>query len=143
MPRQTTFRKSSEIKREWRHVDASGKILGRLAARIAVLLMGKHRPDYTPHVDCGDYVIVTNAAKVVLTGAKLDQKTKQRYSNYPGGLKIQTYRVVMAKYPERIVEDAVKRMLPKNPLGRNMLKKLKVYAGAEHPHVNQRPVEIK
>ena len=142
MPRQTTFRKPPDIKREWRQVDAAGKVLGRLAARIAVLLMGKHRPDYTPHVDCGDFVIVTNAGKVVLTGDKADQKVKTRYSGYPGGLKVQTYREVMKKHPERIIEDAVKRMLPKTPLGRNMLKKLKVYTGSDHPHTSQQPVEM-
>jgi large subunit ribosomal protein L13 len=142
MPRQTTFVKSGEIKREWRVVDATDKVLGRLASRIAIFLMGKHRPEYTPHVDCGDYVIVTNAAKIVLTGSKADHKVKTRYSGYPGGLKVQTYRTVLEKHPDRIVEDAVKRMLPKNPLGRDMLKKLKVYAGAEHPHTAQQPVEI-
>ncbi len=142
MPRQTTFRKSQEITREWRHVDATDKVLGRLASRVAVLLMGKHRPDYTPHVDCGDYVIVTNASKIVLTGDKAAQKVKTSYSNYPGGLKVKTYREILDTYPERIVEDAVKRMLPKTPLGRNMIKKLKVYRGAEHPHANQKPLEI-
>jgi len=142
MPRQTTFVKTSDIKRAWHHVDATDKILGRMASRIAVLLMGKHRPDYTPHVDCGDFVIVTNAAKVVLTGAKAEQKVKTSYSNYPGGLKSQTYREILDKHPDRIVEDAVKRMLPKNPLGRNMIKKLKVYNGPEHPHTSQQPASF-
>lgn len=142
MPRQTTFVKSSDIKRTWRHVDATDKVLGRLASRIAVLLMGKHRPDYTPHVDCGDCVIVTNAAKVKLTGAKAEQKVKTRYSGYPGGLKVETYQEILDKHPDRIVEDAVLRMLPKTPLGRNMIKKLKVYNGAEHPHTSQQPVEL-
>jgi large subunit ribosomal protein L13 len=142
MPRQTTFMKPGEIKRDWRHVDATGEILGRLASRIAVLLMGKHRPEYTPHVDCGDYVIVTNASRIVLTGAKAEQKVKTSYSGYPGGLKVRTYREILDKHPERIIEDAVKRMLPKSPLGRNMLKKLKVYSGSDHPHTSQQPIEI-
>lgn len=142
MPRQTTFMKPNQVTREWRHVDASGKVLGRLASRIAVLLMGKHRPEYTPHVDTGDFVIVTNASKVVLTGNKADQKVKTRYSGYPGGLKVDPYRRILERHPERIVEDAVRRMLPKSPLGRDMVKKLKVYAGPEHPHTSQQPVEM-
>lgn len=142
MPRQTTFMKPNELKREWRHVDASGKVLGRLASRIAILLMGKHRPEYTAHVDCGDFVIVTNAGKIVLTGSKADQKVKTSYSGYPGGLKVQTYREVLEKHPDRIIHDAVRRMLPKGTLGRQMLTKLKVYTGADHPHTSQQPVEM-
>jgi len=134
--------KPNELKREWRHVDASGKVLGRLASRIAILLMGKHRPEYTAHVDCGDFVIVTNAGKIVLTGSKADQKVKTSYSGYPGGLKVQTYREVLEKHPDRIIHDAVRRMLPKGTLGRQMLTKLKVYTGADHPHTSQQPVEM-
>ncbi len=139
MPRQTTFAKNGDITRKWHIVDARGKILGRLATEVATILMGKHRPEYTPHVDCGDFVIVTNARDVKLTGNKLEEKTFQKYSQYPGGLKIKTYGTVLEKHPERLIEKAVTRMLPKNRLGRQMASKLKVYAGQEHPHSSQRP----
>ncbi|TVQ54745.1 MAG: 50S ribosomal protein L13 [Phycisphaerales bacterium] len=139
MPRQTTFAKNGDITKKWHIVDARGKILGRLATEVATILMGKHRPEYTPHVDCGDFVIVTNAKDVKLTGNKLEDKTFQKYSQYPGGLKIKTYGTVLAKHPERLIEKAVTRMLPKNRLGRQMAAKLKVYAGEEHPHTSQRP----
>ena len=142
MPRQTTFAKPGEISKQWRHADADGQVLGRLAARIAPVLMGKHRPEYTPHVDCGDFVIVTNAARVVLTGRKAEQKQKQRYSSYPGGLRSTSYGDMLQRRPEFIVEDAVRRMLPKSRLGRQMLSKLKVYAGPEHPHAAQQPVPL-
>lgn len=142
MPRQTTFVKTGEHTARWRHVDADGKVLGRMATEIATVLMGKHRPDYTPHVDTGDFVVVTNAAKVAMTGRKLDQRSKQRFSKYPGGLKIIPFRRVLATHPERLVEDAVKRMLPKGRLGRQMITKLKVYAGPEHPHQAQQPVGL-
>src|SRR5262249_36241187 len=123
-------------------VDATDVPLGRLAVEIATVLMGKHRPDYTPHVDCGDWVIVTNATKVALTGKKAEQKLKLRYTGYPGGLKAQTYGQVRQQRPERLVQDAVKRMLPKSRLGRVMLSKLKVYPGTEHPHQSQQPVAM-
>ncbi len=142
MPRQTTFAKPGQIKPQWRIADADGQVLGRLASRIATLLMGKHRPEYTPHVDCGDFVIVTNASRIVLTGRKAEQKQKQRYSSYPGGLRSKSYGDVLKSRPEFIVEDAVRRMLPKTRLGRQMLSKLKVYAGSEHPHGAQQPVPL-
>ncbi len=139
MPRQTYFAKAGDVKPQWHHVDAEGKVLGRMSTQIATILMGKHRPEYTPHVDCGDYVVVTNAEKVVLTGRKAEQKMELRYSGYPGGLKKRSYADILAKHPERIIENSVRRMLPKNRLGRQMLKKLKVYAGAEHEHQAQQP----
>jgi large subunit ribosomal protein L13 len=142
MPRQTTHAKTGEIKPTWRHVDADGQILGRIATRIATILMGKHRPEYTPHVDCGDFVIVTNAEKVRMTGRKLEQRMKLRYSGYPGGLKAHTYAQVREAHPERLIEDAVARMLPKGRLGRRMIKKLKVYRGPEHPHQSQQAVAL-
>ncbi len=140
LPQQKSYMaKPGEVEKKWYVVDASGKTLGRLASRIATILMGKHKPIYTPHVDTGDYVIVVNAEKVALTGKKLDQKKYYRHSGYPGGLKVVTARQMLQKHPERVVYLAVKRMLPKNKLGRKMLKKLKVYAGSEHPHQAQKP----
>lgn len=134
MRRQTTYLKTPEVKRAWRLVDADGTSLGRLASEVAVVLMGKHRPDYTPHVDTGDYVVVINGKKVGLTGNKAVQKMKLRYTEYPGGLKAESYGQVREHQPARLIEDAVKRMLPKSRLGRAMLGKLKVYPGTEHPH---------
>lgn len=134
MRRQTFFAKQGEIPRVTRHVDADGQPLGRLAADVAQVLMGKHRPTYTPHVDTGDFVVVTNATKVVLTGNKADHRLKLRYTEYPGGLKAETYGQVRERRPQKLIEDAVKRMLPKNRLGRQMLKKLKVFPGADHPY---------
>jgi len=125
---------ATEIKREWQVVDASGQILGRLASQVAKLLMGKHKSIYTPHLDTGDYVMVLNAAKVELSGKKANQKIYYRHSGYPGGLKEITFRELFSKYPTRVVEAAVKGMLPKSRLGRAMFKKLRVYAGSEHPH---------
>jgi large subunit ribosomal protein L13 len=142
MPRQTTFAKAENIKPTWRIADAEGEVLGRLAARVATLLMGKHRPDYTPHVDGGDFVIVTNAAKVRLTGRKAEQKQKLRYSGHPGGLKAESYASLLKRRPELVIEDAVRRMLPKSRLGRRMFQKLKVYAGPEHPHQAQQPKSL-
>lgn len=142
MPRQTFFAKAADITPAWRHVDADGQVLGRLATRIATVLMGKHRPEYTPHVDCGDYVIVTNADRVLLTGRKADQKMKLRFSGHPGGLKAESYGSLLARRPTVVMEDAVRRMLPKGVLGRQMFRKLKVYAGAEHPHHAQRPIPL-
>lgn len=142
MPRQTFFAKASDITPAWHHVDASGAVLGRLSVRIATILMGKHRPEYTPHVDCGDYVVVTNAAGIVLTGRKAEQKVRLRYSGYPGGLKSESYGSIRERRPEQLIEESVRRMLPKGPLGRRMLAKLKVYATAEHPHQAQQPTAL-
>ncbi len=142
MPRQTYFAKSGDVTPKWRHVDADGQILGRLATRIATILMGKHRPEYTPHVDCGDYIVVTNVAKIVLTGRKAEQKMKQRYTGYPGGRKTESYGSLLKRHPEVIFEDAVRRMLPKNKLGRKMLAKMKVFAGPNHPHQSQQPIGL-
>ncbi len=140
LPQQKTLMaKPSEIEKKWYVVDATEKTLGRLATKIAMILMGKHKPLYTPHVDTGDYVVVVNAEKVKLTGKKLDQKMYYRHSGYPGGLKMVTARQLLQKHPEKLIYLAVKRMLPKNKLGRRMLKKLKVYAGPEHPHQAQKP----
>ncbi len=131
--------KAEEVERKWYIVDAEGKVLGRLASEIASILRGKNKPIYTPHVDTGDFVIVLNADKVVLTGKKLDQKFYRRHSGYPGGMKEIKYRHFMEKTPERAVELAVKGMLPKNSLGRAMFKKLKVYKGSQHEHAAQKP----
>ncbi|RLE37297.1 50S ribosomal protein L13 [Candidatus Acetothermia bacterium] len=128
--------------RNWYLVNADGKTLGRLASEIAVILQGKHKPIYTPHVDTGDYVIVINAEKVVLTGNKWDQKLYQRHSGYIGGLKEIPYRKLVERRPTLPVREAVRRMLPKTTLGRRMLRKLKVYAGPTHPHTAQRPIEL-
>ena len=132
--------KKGELTAEWRLVDATDKVLGRMATRIATILMGKHRPEYTPHVDCGDFVIVVHADKVRVTGAnKPDQRQYESYSRYPGGRKVVTLAEMMVKHPDRVVKEAVRRMLPKNKLGHQMLSKLKVYAGADHPHHAQQP----
>jgi large subunit ribosomal protein L13 len=135
--------KAGEVEQNWHVVDATDQVLGRMAAEIAQVLMGKHRPEYTPHVDTGDFVIVTNARQVKLTGRKDVQSVRQRYTGFPGGLKIETFGSLRERKPEMLIEDAVRRMLPKNRLGRVMLKKLKVYAGSEHPHQAQQPVEMK
>lgn len=126
----------------WRLVDANDVPLGRLAVDVANVLMGKHRPEYTPHVDCGDFVIVINAGKVAMTGNKATAYTKQRYTRHTGGLKEETYESLRERRPEQIIEDSVRRMMPKNRLSRHMLKKLKIYAGAEHPHASQQPVKM-
>jgi large subunit ribosomal protein L13 len=131
--------KKGDIKREWYVVDAQGRTLGRLASEIAKILRGKHKPIYVPHLDCGDYVIVVNAEKVRVTGKKLDQKFYYRHSGYPGGLKSINLRDQLQKHPTRVLEAAVRGMLPKNRLGRAMIKKLKVYAGDSHPHQAQQP----
>ena len=131
--------KDSDITRQWHVVDASDVVLGRLASHVAVLLRGKHKPIFAPHVDTGDFVIVINAAKVALSGNKLEQKKAYRHSGYPGGLRAVSYADLMASSPERAVEKAVRGMLPKNTLGRKTLSKLKVYAGPDHPHQAQRP----
>lgn len=127
------------VDRKWLVIDASGKTLGRLATEVAKLLRGKHKPTYTPFVDTGDYVIVINASEMVLTGNKLDQKMYRYHTGYAGGLKETTYRNLMNNKPEKALEVAVKGMLPKNSLGRQMFKKLKVYAGSEHEHAAQKP----
>jgi large subunit ribosomal protein L13 len=139
---KTYFANSENTEHKWYVVDASGKVLGRLATQIAMYLRGKHKPEYTPHADAGDYIVVTNASKIKVTGNKEQDKVYYRHSGYPGGLKETTFEKMLAKDPTQIIEIAVKGMLPKNPLGRAMLRKLKVYAGAEHPHTAQQPVEI-
>ena len=142
---KTYVTKPAEIERAWFVVDAEGQTLGRLASSIATILKGKHKPIYSPAVDCGDFVIVLNAAKVTVTGRRLEQKKYYRHSLYIGGLKEITLRDQLQKHPERVIELAVRGMLPKNALGRKMFKKLKVYAGDEHPHQAQmpRPLELK
>ncbi len=141
--KNTFMQKKEEIKREWYVIDAEGQTLGRVAAKVAHVLRGKHRPTFTPHVDCGDFVIVTNASKVILTGNKLDDKMYYNHSGYPGGLRERTARTMKEDYPVEMMERAVKGMLPKGRLGRQMYRKLFVYAGAEHPHAAQQPVEMK
>ncbi len=136
---KTYSAKPGEIERKWYVVDADGQTLGRLATRIATVLRGKHKPQFTPHVDTGDFVIVVNASKVTLTGRKLEQKHYHRYSGYAGGLKSVDARTVRAEDPERMIRQAVKGMLPKNLLSKQLIKKLKVYGGAEHPHAAQKP----
>ncbi len=131
--------KANEVERKWYVIDAEGKVLGRLASEIASVLRGKRKPIFTPHVDCGDFVIVINADKVVLTGDKLNQKIHAYHTGYPGGRKEIVYSEMIEKRPEKVIELAVKGMLPKSRLGRQMIKKLKVYAGAEHPHAAQSP----
>ena len=135
----TFMANAATVERKWYVVDAQGKSLGRLAADVAPILNGKHKVDYTPHVDCGDFVIVVNADKVVLTGNKLTQKYYRTHSGYVGGLKEVQYKTLMSKRPQQAVMLAVKGMLPKNSIGRNSLKRLKVYVGAEHPHAAQKP----
>lgn len=139
---KTYFATNENIEHKWYVVDASGKVLGRLATQIAKYLRGKHKPEYTPHADAGDYIIVINAEQVKVTGKKSQDKIYYRHSGYPGGLKETPFNKLQEKDPTQIIELAVKGMLPKNPLGRAMLRKLKVYAGAEHPHTAQQPVEI-
>ena len=139
MKAKTHVVKPKEIQREWWVVDAEGKTLGRLASRIASVLRGKHKPIYSPHVDTGDFVVVTNADQVATTGRKLDQKKYYHYSGYPGGLRAVTLRRQLERHPTRVLRAAVRGMLPKNRLGRRMLRKLKVYAGPEHPHHAQQP----
>lgn len=140
---KTTLIKKEEVKHKWYLVDAEGEILGRLASRIAMVLMGKHRPSYTAHVDTGDFVVVINADKVKVSGNKKQTKLYKTYSGYPGGLKETTMERLMAKKPEEIISLAVKRMIPSTTLGKIMFGKLKVYAGKEHPHQAQQVVPIK
>jgi len=137
---KTYSAKPAEVEKKWVLIDAEHLVVGRLATIVATMLRGKNKPTYTPHVDMGDNVIVVNAAKVVLTGRKLDQKKYHWHTGYPGGIKDRTARrVIEGRFPERIVEKAVERMLPRGPLGRQQLKNLRVYAGAEHPHEAQQP----
>ena len=141
--KNTYMQKKEDVKRNWVVIDAEGQTLGRLATQAAHVLRGKHKPTYTPHIDGGDYVIIVNADKVNLTGNKLDAKIYYNHSGYTGGLRERTARVMKEKYPVEMVERAVKGMLPKGRLGRQMYKKLFVYAGSEHPHAAQKPVEMK
>jgi len=136
---RTYVPKEGEITREWVVMDAADQVLGRLATEVARILRGKHKPDYTPHLDTGDFVVIVNAERVHLTGAKLDDKVYYRHSGRPGSLKSETARERLDKYPERVIQAAVWGMLPKNRLGRKLLRKLKVYAGPEHPHDAQQP----
>jgi large subunit ribosomal protein L13 len=136
---KTFSAKGHEVKRDWLVVDASNQVLGRLASEIARRLRGKHKAEYTPHVDTGDYIIVTNAEKVTVTGRKFKNKMYHNHSGYPGGIKSVSFEKMQQKSPEKIIERAVKGMLPKNPLGREMYRKLKVYVGSEHPHTAQQP----
>ncbi len=136
---KTFSAKPADVKRDWYVVDAEGKTLGRLASEIAFRLRGKHKPEFTPHVDTGDYIVVVNAEKVAVTGRKAEQKTYYRYTGYIGNMKSTTFEKLVQRAPERILQLAVKGMMPKNRLGREMIKKLKVYAGAEHAHQAQQP----
>jgi len=138
MPRQTTMLKKTDVKPRWHHVDAEGRVLGRIATEIATILMGKHRPQYTPHVLCGDAVVVINAKDVKLTGKKWEKKEYTWFTGYTG-LRKETAERRMSRHPDRILRDAVRRMLPKNKLATKMLQRLKIYPGAEHPHQAQEP----
>ena len=135
--------KASEIQRAWFVIDADGLVLGRVATEVARILRGKHKPMYTPHADAGDYVVVVNAEKVKLTGSKDEKKPYYRHSLHPGGLKTTFARDIRARNPERLIEAAVRRMIPRNPLGREVLRKLKIYVGPAHPHQAQQPKPLK
>ncbi len=139
---KTYMAKPGEVVAKWHLVDAEDKILGRLATKVAMILMGKHRPEYTPHVDTGDFVIIVNAEKIHMTGKKWTTKQYDRYTGYPGGHKSLSAEEMREKHPHKIVFEAIRRMLPKNRLGRQMLTKLKVYAGPEHPHQAQQPEKL-
>ena len=139
MRRQTTFARKGDVVQRWHVVDAAGQVLGRMASELATVLMGKHKPQYTPHIDTGDFVVVVNAEKVRLTGRKAEQKFAKSYSGYPGGQRQVSYGRLLKTHPERVVELAVRRMLPKTSMGRSMFTKLKVYAGPDHPHQAQQP----
>jgi len=139
----TFMAKEGELTRRWFVIDATDQVVGRLAVQIASILRGKHRPEYTPHVDTGDFVIVVNAEKVRFTGKKWDTQTYVAYSHYPGGLRSVKARDVLASHPDRIIREAVKRMVPRTPLGRQQMTKLKIYAGPSHPHQAQQPQEFK
>src|SRR5438477_8950935 len=135
--------KKGQVSQAWHLIDATDQVVGRLAVQIATILRGKHRPEYTPHVDTGEFVIVVNASKLRFTGKKLQTKTYQSYSHYPGGLKTVAAKDLMAKRPDRILTEAVRRMVPRTPLGRQQMSKLKIYAGPNHPHQAQQPQEYK
>ena len=135
--------KPGEIAANWHVVDATGLVLGRMASKIAVILQGKHKPTYTPHVDTGDFVIVTNAEKIVVTGRKAEVLEYDTYSRYPGGRHVYSFKRMQEQHPEKLVELAVRRMLPKSKMGRNILGKLKIYKGDQHPHAAQRPKPLK
>ncbi|MHA1559417.1 MAG: 50S ribosomal protein L13 [Alphaproteobacteria bacterium] len=140
---KTFSAKPADIEKHWVVIDADGLVVGRLASLVAMRLRGKHRPNFTPHVDCGDNVIIVNAEKVALTGQKLNQKKYYWHTGYPGGIKERTAgQIIQGRFPERVIEKAVERMLPRGPLGRQQLKNLKVYAGTEHPHEAQQPETI-
>lgn len=139
---KTYVEKKETVTRKWYLVDAQEQVLGRMATRIAIILMGKHKPIYTPFIDTGDNVIIVNAKKVKVTGRKMEQKNYYNYSGYPGGMKVRSLKRVMSKKPEYIIRHAVRLMLPKNKLGRQMLKKLKIYAGLKHPHEAQQPENL-
>jgi len=134
--------KAEDIERKWYIVDAENKVLGRLAVEVAKVLRGKNKPEFTPHVDTGDFVVITNAHKIDLTGQKFDQKYYLRYTGYIGGQKKTTVKEMLTKHPERIIEHAIKGMIPKNKLGRQVIKKLKIYASDEHPHEAQKPIKL-
>ncbi|HQV41023.1 MAG: 50S ribosomal protein L13 [Moraxellaceae bacterium] len=140
---KTFSAKSETVKRDWFVIDANGKTLGRLATEVARRLRGKHKPEYTPHVDTGDYIVIVNAEKITVTGNKAQDKMYYHHTGFPGGLKSVSFEKLLAAKPERPIEIAVKGMLPRGPLGRAMLAKLKVYAGGEHPHAAQQPQELK
>lgn len=139
----TYMAKPGELKADWHVIDASDQVLGRLASKIAVLLQGKHKPTYTPHTDTGDFVILLNAEKVRVTGKKAEVLEYDTYSRYPSGRRLYSYRTMIENHPEKLVELAVRRMLPKSRMGRNILDKLKIYKGGEHPHQAQQPKELK
>lgn len=139
---KTLSANAATVEKQWVVIDAEGQVLGRVATRIASVLRGKHKPSYTPHVDCGDNVIVINAEKVRLTGGKMDQKTYVRHTGYPGGQRVVIAKDLLRKHPERLVENAVKGMLPKNRLGRQLYRNLRVYVGTEHPHEAQNPTTL-
>ena len=139
----TYMPKPGEVKAEWHVIDATDQVLGRLAARVSIILQGKHKPTYTPHVDTGDFVVVVNADKVRVTGRKAEVLEYDTYSRYPGGRNLYSFKTMKAKHPEKLVELAVRRMLPKSKMGRNILGKLKIYRGPQHPHAAQQPKELK
>lgn len=139
----TYMPKPGEVKANWHVVDATDQVLGRLAAKLAVILQGKHKPTYTPHVDTGDFVIVLNADKVRVTGRKAETMEYETYSKYPGGRHLYSYKEMIARKPEKVIEIAVRRMLPKSKMGRNILGKLKIFRGTEHPHAAQQPKPLK
>ena len=142
MSKYTKMQKKEEVTRNWYEIDAEGKILGKVAAEIAVRLMGKNKPSYTPHVDGGDFVVVTNAEKIAVTGKKLTDKKYYRHSGYPGGLKVRSLQEMLEKQPTEVIRKAVERMLPKNKLGSQMIGRLKVFVGNEHVHSAQKPERI-